>query len=360
MKKNNQKQCILLATGGTGGHIFPALALKDALEKNGYKVKVTADARFAKFHPFDDDNIFIPSANFVNRSPLKILTSLFTLFKGFVKALLLIHKEQPKIVIGFGGYVSYPTMLAAIILGKEIILHEANTVIGKVNRILLWRAKYLTTGFPVTKGVKAKYQDKVVYTGNPVRPEILASSLKKKTHSDDKLSILIIGGSQGAKIFSKIIPEVIVNLPQAIKSKLHIYQQVKEEDIDLIKAKYAKENIACEIKSFFNDMNKQLAQADLMISRAGASTIAELIAFKLPAIFIPYPSATDNHQYYNAEEIVNAGGGWVVKEDANSPAQLLQIIKLIDKDPAILTKYSSALKSLQQDASANIVKLIEG
>ncbi len=358
MKKNNQ--CIFLATGGTGGHIFPALALKDALEKSGYKVKVTADSRFAKFHRFDADNIFIPSANFVMRSPLKILASLFTLFKGLMKALLLIHKEQPKIVIGFGGYVSYPTMLAAIILGKEIILHEANTVIGKVNRILLWRAKYLTTGFPVTKGIKAKYKDKVIYTGNPVRPEILASSLKKKTRlADNKLSILIIGGSQGAKIFSKIIPEVIVNLPQAIKNKLHICQQAKEEDIEIIKAKYAKENIACEIKSFFNDMNKQLAQADLMISRAGASTIAELIAFKLPAIFIPYPSATDNHQYYNAKEIVDAGGGWVVKEDSNSSAQLLQIIKLIDKDPAILTKYSNALKGLQQDASANIVKLIE-
>ena len=358
MKKNNQNEFILLATGGTGGHIFPALALKDELEKNGYKVKVTADARFSKFHQFDEDNIFIPSANFVNRAPLKILYSLFTLFKGFIRALLLIHKVQPKLVIGFGGYVSYPTMLAAIILGKEIILHEANTVLGKVNRMLLWRAKYLTTGFPITKGIKAKYQDKVVYTGNPVRPEILASSLKKKSRSADKLSILIIGGSQGAKIFSKIIPEVIVNLPQAIKNKLHICQQAKEEDIEMIKARYSKENIACVIRSFFNDMNKQLAQADLMISRSGASTVAELIAFKLPAIFIPYPSATDNHQYYNAEEIVKVGGGWVVKEDTNSSAQLLQIIKLIDKDPAILTKYSEALKSLRQDASKNIIKLI--
>ena len=353
MKKNK----ILLATGGTGGHIFPALALKHELDQQGFKTIIAADSKFVKFHPFDKEHILIPSANFSNRSPIKILGSIFTLAKGFIKSLWIIYRKKPDVVLGFGGYASYPIMLAATIFGKDIILHEANTVLGKVNKLLLPRVKYLTTGFKTIHGVKQKYFDKVIYTGNPIRPDILLDSNKKKTKSKG-LSILIIGGSQGAKVFSKIIPDMIVNLPQTLKDKLYIYQQVKEEDIELIKERYSKENIACEIKNFFNDMNEKLAQVDLVIARAGASTISELIAFKLPAIFIPYPSAADNHQYYNAKEIEDLKAGWIVKEDAVSSMALLQIIKSIDKNPSILKEYSSVFANLKQNASKNIVDLV--
>ncbi len=347
---------ILLSTGGTGGHIFPALALKQTLEENGFKVKVMGDAKFSKYHPFDQDHIFIPAANFVNKSPFKLLDSLLTLTKGFFKSLWYIYQQQPEIVIGFGGYPTYPTMLAAIVLGKKIILHEANMAIGKVNRLLLCKAKYLTTGFKTVHGVAPQYRDKTIYTGNPVRSEIIATSPKPIT---DKLSILIIGGSQGAKVFSKMIPDMIVNLSQTIKDKLHITQQAREEDIELIKARYLKEGIACEIQSFFKDMNIQFAQANLVIARSGASTIAELIKVGLPAIFIPYPTAADNHQYYNAKEIVDLGASWLVKEAADSYAQLIQIVKSIDKDPSILVQYSAKLKEMDQDAGENIVKLVK-
>lgn len=357
MIKQNKK--ILLATGGTGGHIFPALALKAVLNKQGMEVKVVADAKFAKFHSFDAEHIFIPSANFTDKSPLAILKSLLILAEGFLKALWLILNYKPDVVIGFGGYASYPAMFVAVILGKEIILHEANTVIGKVNKLILPRAKYLTTGFKDIQGVSEQYKDKIVYTGNPVREEILTAAKKKKSAPKDKLSILIIGGSQGAKVFSKMIPDAIINLPDQIKKKLSIYQQVKEEDVDSLKSKYASEHINCEIQSFFKDMSEKLKEVDLVIARAGASTIAELIEFNLPAIFIPYPSAADDHQYYNARAIVDAGGGWIVKESKDSHIQILQIIKSIEQDNTILEKFSENLKTLQQDACENIIKLIK-
>lgn len=357
MKKPNKK--ILFATGGTGGHIFPALALKAMLNKQGMETKLVADVKFAKFHSFDSEHILIPSANFANKAPLAILRSIFTLTKGFLKSIWFILNYKPDVVIGFGGYASYPTMIAAVILGKEIILHEANTVIGKVNKVILPWAKYLTTGFKTIKGVSEKYKSKIVYTGNPVREEILIAAQKKKALSKNKLSILIIGGSQGAKVFSKMIPDAIINLPDQIKKKLYIYQQAKEEDINTLKSKYANENIICEIQSFFNDMNEKLKSVDLVVARAGASTISEIIEFKLPAIFIPYPSAADDHQYYNAKAIVDAAGGWMVKESQDSHIQILQIIKLIEQDPLILIKYSDNLKTLQQDACKHMAKLIE-
>jgi UDP-N-acetylglucosamine--N-acetylmuramyl-(pentapeptide) pyrophosphoryl-undecaprenol N-acetylglucosamine transferase len=346
---------ILLSTGGTGGHIFPAIALKKTLEEQGFNVKITADSKFAKYHSFDGKHIFIPSANFVNKSPFKLIESLFTLTKGFFKSLYYINKYKPEFVIGFGGYATYPTMLAAIILGKEIILHEANTVIGKVNKLLLRKAKYLTTGFKIIHGVPSKYKDKIIYTGNPIRKEIQPKKSKK---SNKNLSILIIGGSQGAKVFSKMIPDMIVNLPQEIKDKLYICQQAREEDIETIKARYAKENIQCEILSFFNDMNERFAQADLLIARSGASTISEVIKVGMPTVFIPYPTAADDHQYYNAKEIVEAEAGWLVKESNDAHLQLLQIVKTIYKDPSILFSYSEKLKAMDQDASENITKLL--
>ena len=345
---------IIISTGGTGGHIFPALALENHLLENNFRVIVTADSKFAKYKEFDNGHILIDAANFMGKSPI---TSIFTLAKGFFKAVWLIHKQQPALVIGFGGYASFPTMLAAIFLGKKIILHEANTVIGKVNRLLLWKASHLTTGFKKIVGIKPKYQNKIIYTGNPVRQEILNSILPKI--NKNKLSILIIGGSQGAKIFSRMIPEVMINLPQEIKDKLHIVQQVKEEDIGTIKARYKQENISCEVQSFFTDMNKKLAQANLVIARSGASTIAELITTQLPAILIPLPSSADNHQYHNAKEMADLKACWLVEENANAQKNLLQIIKSIDRDPDLLNKYSEALKSLQQNAAENIMRIIK-
>lgn len=354
MKKNK----ILLSTGGTGGHIFPALALKRELEKNDYQTILTADAKFKNFHSFDKHHILIPSANFSNKSPIKILDSLLTLTKGFIKAIWVIYNHNPDIVVGFGGYASYPTMLAATAFRKKIILHEANTVIGKVNKLLLCKAEYLTTGFKTIQGVLPKYKNKIIYTGNPIREEILLSSTKKRKITKG-LNILIIGGSQGAKVFSEIIPSTILNLPQDLKNKLYIHQQVKVEDIDLIKEKYSKGNISCEIKIFFNNMNEKLNQADLVIARAGASTISELIAFKLPAIFIPYPTAADNHQYHNAKEIMDIKAGWIVKETSTASTEILEIIESIHKNPSLLKECSLALKSIDQNASKNIIKLIQ-
>ncbi len=346
---------ILITTGGTGGHIFPALALEKMLKEKGFDTLMTGDARFAKFHNFDKTHVFIPSAPFASKSLKNIASAALTLTKGFFKSLWIIYKSKPDIVVGFGGYPTFPVLIAAILFRRKIILHEANTIIGKVNKLFLWNAKYLTTGFKDIFGVEPKYMNKVIYTGNPVRSEIAQVTLKS---DNDKLSILIIGGSQGAKVFSKMIPDMIVNLPAQIKEKLFIYQQAREEDVDLIKSRYAHEKIPCEIKSFFDDMNDKFKEANLVIARSGASTISELIKVGIPAIFIPYPTAADNHQYLNAKAIVDMGAAWLVKEDNNSHIELLQIIKSIDNDPSILKRFSNILRQEDLDASDNIIKLI--
>ncbi len=346
---------IVIATGGTGGHVFPALALKKYLEDNNFTVIVTGDSKFSRYHPFDDKHLLIPAAHFASRHPFSIIKSLFILAQGFLKSLVIIYKEDPKIVIGFGGYATYPILLAACILKKDIIVHEANTTIGKVNRLFLKHAKYLTTGFKKIFGIDEKYNDKVVYTGNPVRENIKPSDNKA---NNKNFNILIIGGSQGAKVFSKVIPEMIINLPKEDKENLFLCQQVKEEDITTITAFYKREKIECEIKSFFDDMDKKLANANLVIARAGASTISELVKVGVPAVFIPYPYAADNHQFFNAKEIVDSKAGWVVEESNNTYIELLQIIKSILKDPSILVDYSNHLKEMDRDGCANILKLL--
>ena len=350
-----QHNPIIITTGGTGGHIFPAMALKKALEKKGTKTLLTADIKFERYHPFDETHILIPAANLSSRAIFKLLFSLMQLAHGFLKSLYFIHKQKPSLIIGFGGYATYPMLLAAIILGKKVILHEANTVIGKVNRLLLWKAKYITSGFQTLLGISSKYQNKVIYTGNPVRSDIL----NIKDNTNDKLSILIIGGSQGAKIFSKILPEVILKLPRAIKNKLHICQQVKKEDINLITEIYTKEGITCEVSSFFSNMDKKLSEANLMISRSGASTIAELIATKLPAILIPLPNSADNHQFYNAKEMDDLKASWLLIEDDDIKKKMLEIITSIGENSKLLSQPINKLEELQQDSCKNIIKIIE-
>ena len=346
---------IVIATGGTGGHVFPALALKKYLEDNEFTVIVTGDSKFSRYHPFDDRHILIPAAHFASRSHFSIIKSLFILAKGFLKSLVIIYKEDPKIVIGFGGYATYPILLAARILKKDIIIHEANTTIGKVNRLFLKYTKYLTTGFEKILGIDESYNNKVVYTGNPVRENIKPSDNKA---NNKNFNILIIGGSQGAKVFSKIIPDMIINLSKETKEKLFICQQVKEEDIATITELYKREKIECEIKAFFDDMEQKLVNADLVIARAGASTISELVKVGVPAIFIPYPYAADNHQFFNAKEIVDSKAGWVVEESSNTHIELSQIIKSIFKQPSILVDYSKHLKEMDRNGSANIFKLL--
>ena len=350
-----KKHSILIATGGTGGHIFPAMALKEKLEEKGSKVTLTADDKFARYHEFDNNHILIPAKGFTSKSLKNILLTLFILFHGFLKAIYLIYKLNPGIVIGFGGYATYPTMLAAILFNKKIILHEANTVIGKANRMLLWRAKYLTTGFHKILGVKSKYKDKIIYTGNPVRSNILNM---KVSRSNKKLVILVIGGSQGAKIFSKMIPEMVTNLSEEVKERIFIYQQVKEEDVEILQDIYKKNKVACEIKSFFTDMNEKLAETSLVIARSGASTIAELIEIEVPGILIPLPSSADNHQYYNAKEMDDKNAGWLIEEGPNAQSSLRKLVKSIEKDSSILKKCSVQLKTMQQNACQNIIDVI--
>ena len=195
-----------------------------------------------------------------------------------------------------------------------------------------------------------KYKNKLIYTGNPIRDNIWALKPKR-----DELCLLVIGGSGGAKIFSKIIPEMIINLPVKIK----IIQQAKEEDIASIKAQYKQAGITCEVKSFFDNMDEKLAQSSLAITRSGASTLAELIAVQLPAILLPLPNSADNHQYYNAKEMDDNGAAWLINQDNNVQSNLLKLVKQIIKNPKLLRNCSNNLLKQRIDATKKLVELIE-
>lgn len=351
-----KNKVILLATGGTGGHIFPALQLMETLKQKGFSVKITGDKKFAKFHPFDQEHIYIPSGNFANKSPLSIIKTSIIIFLGLIKAFLLMIVFKPDTVIGFGGYATFPTMIAATILRKKIILHEANIFLGKVNKIFVPYAQYLTTGFDKLFGIDNKYSTKIIYTGNPIRNEISMCSNKP---DDSRFTILAIGGSQGAKIFSSLIPQALINLPEELRQKLYIYQQVRDEDIQKITELYTKYKISCEIKSFFTDIASKYTQANLVIARSGASTISELISLGIPAIFIPYPTAADNHQLLNAKQLADIKSGWLVQENQYSTSQITSIIKEIFRSPNLLAEYKNNLQKLQKDSLNILLSLID-
>jgi UDP-N-acetylglucosamine--N-acetylmuramyl-(pentapeptide) pyrophosphoryl-undecaprenol N-acetylglucosamine transferase len=344
---------ILITTGGTGGHIFPALALKKFLEEKTLNVKVTGDEKFARFHNFDIEHIYIPSAHFSYRSPLQLLKSAIKISLGILKSLKLLIQYKPDLIIGFGGYATFPVLIATRILNYPFILHEANTVMGKVNKIFAKKALYITTGFEKTYGIESSC--KQFFVGNPVRDGI---TFKNKENNTDCFNIVIIGGSQGAKSFSKLIPDAIINLPQEIKQRIHIYQQVKEEDIAILQDCYNKKNIASTIQSFFSNMDEILAKADLLIARAGASTIAEVIKTRTPTIFIPYPFASDKHQHSNALEISNHQAGWLVPESEQTSTEILKLLKQILAKPELLEFCSQNLEKLDKDACNNIYELV--
>ncbi len=347
-----KKNLIVLAAGGTGGHIFPAQAVCSILLKNKYEPLLICDDRTDKFlqKPLSEINRYKIFSQKYSDSIFSKLLALCLIIISTVFVTLKFIKKRPATVIGFGGYPSFPTLLAATILRIPFLIHEQNAVLGRVNRIFSKFAKKVFLTFPDTKFAS---KNNAMVTGNFVRPEILgAKNPPKKT---DKIYILVIGGSQGAQIFSEVIPNTICNLPKSLQKKLIIRQQARPNLLDSTKLFYKKSAAKVEIKDFFLNIGELIKQADLIICRAGASTIAELTELGKPAIFIPYKHAMDNHQYFNAKHLV-ANGAAVMIEEVNLTPQKLgeEILRLLNK-PQVLTAMGKAAKSLK---SSNPEKLL--
>jgi len=328
---------IVLAAGGTGGHMFPALALMEELLERGHKVSLITDKRGLKYRKmFKGAKIYqVGSASFSDKGILGKILAIPKIISGIFEARSILKMIAPGAVIGFGGYPSFPTIRAALSLKVPTCLHEQNAVLGRVNRYMAKSVDAVALSFEETAKVNWHSYNYTAVTGNPVRKEIVEiGDLYYPTLGDERIfRILVIGGSQGAKIFSEVVPQAVSTLPRASQRRLQITQQCRDEDIEAVRAIYADTKIAVELTTFIEDLPTCLRWSHLVIGRAGASTVSELTTAGRPGILVPYPYATDDHQTANAKEMITNGGGWLYNNRDFNAKTLAKVLQRMSRHP---------------------------
>jgi len=354
----------VLAAGGTGGHLFPAQALAERLIASGAEVVLATDRRtdaFARAVPGVE--IRQVRAGRIGGGPIRAARGAAETAIGIVQARRLLRRLAPDAVVGFGGYTSIPTMLAAIQLGVSATIHEQNAVLGRANRLLASRVSHIATGFAATAGLRPPDRGRAVHTGNPVRPEVLAvaGAEYRPPQPGAPVEILITGGSQGARIFAEIVPEALSALPPELRGALVVSQQARPEDCDRVAAQLKEAGIEAEISSFFADIPARLARAQLVICRSGASTIAELAAVGRPALLVPYPHATDDHQTANARAFAVSGTAWVIPQPDFTAPMLTRMLgeRLADAE-GLRRAAAQARRFAPNDAADRLARLVLG
>lgn len=354
----------VLAAGGTGGHLIPAFALAAELEARGHHVALITDARGAAIpgKPASLTAHVLPAGRIEGKNPLQWIKGLRAILEGRRMALRLFESFQPSAVVGFGGYPALPALLAATSAGIPAVIHEQNAVLGRVNRFLAGRVDAIATACAEVDRLADKHADKVHVVGNPVRAEVLA--LRDQPFpafsADGLLRVLVTGGSQGARVLSDVVPDGLAMLPPALRSRLQVTQQCRPEDIDAVRNRYASHDIPAELGTYFEDMAERLADAHLFIGRAGASTIAELTAVGRPAILVPLPIATDDHQAANVREIVAAGGARSIRQARFTAAELAKQVQAIAQNPETLaTAAHAAWNCGYPNAAQDLADLVE-
>lgn len=335
----------VLAAGGTGGHLLPAFALAVELEQRGHHVALITDERGANIPGKPD---FLPAhvlpAGRFGKNPLNWIKGVRAVIEGRNMALRLFDSFAPSAVIGFGGYPALPALLASTSAEIPSLVHEQNAVLGRVNRLLAGRVQAIATAYPEIKRLKAKHAEKVHLVGNPVRAEVL--QLRDEPFppftEDGLLRVLVTGGSQGARILSEVVPDGLAMLQPALRSRLQVTQQCRPEDLDAVRGRYRNHDIPAELGTYFEDMATRLADAHLFIGRAGASTIAELTAVGRPAILIPLPIATDDHQTVNTREMTKSGGARAIKQTHFTAKELAKQIQALAQRPDTLATAAHA------------------
>ncbi|QZD90134.1 undecaprenyldiphospho-muramoylpentapeptide beta-N-acetylglucosaminyltransferase [Qipengyuania aurantiaca] len=335
----------VLAAGGTGGHLLPAFALATELDRRGHHVALITDERGAQIPGKPD---FMPAhvlpAGRFGKNPLQWLKGAKAVWEGRTMALRLFDSFQPSAVVGFGGYPSLPAILASTSADIPTVVHEQNAVLGRVNRLFAGRVNAIATAYPDVQRLKPAHKDKVFLVGNPVRAEVLTlrDDPFPSYGEDGLLRVLVTGGSQGARVLSEVVPDGLAMLPPAIRQRLQVTQQCRPEDLDAVRERYRTHGIPAELATYFEDMQARLADAHLFIGRAGASTIAELTAVGRPAILIPLPIATDDHQAFNAREMAKAGGARMIRQEKFEAKELAKQIRVLADDPQGLSNAAHA------------------
>jgi UDP-N-acetylglucosamine--N-acetylmuramyl-(pentapeptide) pyrophosphoryl-undecaprenol N-acetylglucosamine transferase len=353
----------VLAAGGTGGHMVPAHALAAELKSRGHGVLLITDDRGMRFPGlFEDVPVHVLPAGRIGGGPIGWLRAAGSVLRGRAEAKALYREHTPDAVVGFGGYPALPSLLAASARRIPTVLHEQNAVLGRVNRLLAGEAAAIATAYDQVDRLRRKHQDKTVVVGNPVREEIARLGELPYPPFDEvaPLKILVTGGSQGASVLSEVVPEGLGMLHQSLRHRLQVVQQCRPDDIERVRKQYADLGIPAELLTYIEDMPDKLADAHLVIGRAGASTIAELTAAGRPAILIPFPSATDDHQTANAREMTKAGGARTIQQPAFTPDVLARQIEAMAVDSVALNNAAArALSVGRPHAARDLADVVE-
>jgi UDP-N-acetylglucosamine--N-acetylmuramyl-(pentapeptide) pyrophosphoryl-undecaprenol N-acetylglucosamine transferase len=359
-----KRRPIVLATGGTGGHVFPAEALASELLGRGCNLVLVTDVRGASFGGALGR---LPTYKVTAGTPsqgnlLARLRGVVAAVSGTLQARQMLDWLQPALVIGFGGYASLPTVLAATTKKIPTMLHEQNAVLGRANRLLAPRVTLLALTFPATQRVRAADHDRIEIVGNPVRVDIRAVRANEyaPAAADGHFNILVLGGSQGASIFATLIPEALAGLSQAERARVRVVQQCRPEDLGPAEHRYKTAGIAADLAAFFTDVPRRMTAAHLMICRAGASTVSEIGVAGRPAILVPFPYAADDHQSANARALTDGGAGWTYQQRALTPEVLRAQVSRLMAAPAELAAAASAARAFgRPDAARALATRVE-
>ncbi len=353
----------VLAAGGTGGHMIPAFALGAELLRRGHHVALVTDDRGAKIPGCPDKIVtYVLPAGRITRDPRSWFSGSRNIARGRQMAIQLYASFAPSAVVGFGGYPALPALLGAFAHSIPTIIHEQNAVLGRVNRLAAGKVNAIVTAYPNIKRLHKRDVAKVHLLGNPVREEVFAlrSEAYPPLGEDGIFRVLVTGGSQGATILSEVVPDGLARLPLNLRRRLQVTQQCRAEDIDVVRKTYAEHQIPAELATYLPDLPERLGWAHLVISRAGASTIAELTCAGRPAILVPLPSATDNHQAFNVAEMIAAGGARAIAQTQFTPVELAKQIQKIALQPGALENAAEAAKRCgRPNAVADLADLVE-
>ncbi len=354
---------ILLAAGGTGGHLFPAEALASELGRRGYTVDLATDHRADRYgRAFPARTTYIVASDTLRgRNPIALARMIWRLALGTMQSWLILGRVRPDAVVGFGGYPTFPPMIAARLKRVPTILHDQNAVMGRANRALAARATRIALSFVSTRHAEA-FAAKSVVTGNPVRDLVLEAAQipYDAPEAGGQFRLLVFGGSQGARYFADAVPPALSLLPVDLRARLQLVQQVRPEDLDRVRADFAALGIQAETAPFFVDLPARIAASHLVVARSGASTVGELAVIGRPAIMVPLPGALDQDQAENARMLASAGGGWTVAQAQLTPQRLADSIAALMIDPDKLVAAAAAARSVgRPDAVLRLADLVE-
>jgi UDP-N-acetylglucosamine--N-acetylmuramyl-(pentapeptide) pyrophosphoryl-undecaprenol N-acetylglucosamine transferase len=352
---------LIIAAGGTGGHMFPAQALAEAMIRKGWRVRLSTDARGARYvggFPHVVEIVQVSSASFSRGGLAAKLVAPFRIFGGVLAATWRMMREKPAIVVGFGGYPTIPALAAAWMTRRPSMIHEQNGVLGRVNRLFAKRVQLVACGtWPTDLPEGAAHE----HTGNPVRATVQArAGAAYIVPGPYPMSVLAIGGSQGARILAEVVPAALALLPEEIRQHLRIAQQARPEDQDRVIAAYYQIGLACEVEPFFRDIPRRLTEAQLVISRAGASSVADISAIGRPSVLIPYAAATGDHQTANSQGLVESGAALRLREAGLTPETLAEAIHTVLSQPDLALQMSQAATAAGiPDATERLVQSVE-